>query len=174
MKSTASCQPEQSIEPYSQNYGGSSDLEERRTKFKFINKFWKTRKNNKKRKFFVPIHEATKKSIKEKRSLNRTLKSIQQPLKNDSTYELLSLLKEDSETQQQRDERYFTLTERMLTIPVTTTQLTPFTSDRASHYDMMEQQYFETPHHLHQPGRYRQNNQEISYDTNNSRTFENL
>ena len=102
------------------------------------------------------------------------MKSIQQPLKNDSTHELLSLLKEDSETQQQRDERYFTLTERMLTIPVTTTQLTPFTSDRASHYDMMEQQYFETPHHLHQPGRYRQNNQEISYDTNNSRTFENL
>ena len=66
MKSTASCQPEQSIEPYSQNYGGSSDLEERRTKFKFINKFWKTRKNNKKRKFFVPILEATKKASKKR------------------------------------------------------------------------------------------------------------
>ena len=31
MKSTASCQPEQSIEPDSQNYGSSSDLEERGT-----------------------------------------------------------------------------------------------------------------------------------------------
>ena len=29
MKSTASCQPEQSIEPDSQNYGSSSDSQER-------------------------------------------------------------------------------------------------------------------------------------------------
>ena len=31
MKSTANCQPEQSIEPDSQNYGSSSDLEEKST-----------------------------------------------------------------------------------------------------------------------------------------------
>ena len=31
MKSTANCQPEQSIEPDSQNYGSSSDSEERGT-----------------------------------------------------------------------------------------------------------------------------------------------
>ena len=85
-----------------------------------------------------------------------------------------SLLKEDSERQQQRDERFFTLMERMLTTPVTTRQPTPFTFDRASHYYTMQQQSFQTPHHLSQQGRYRQNNQEISYDPNNSRKFENL
>ena len=46
--------------------------------------------------------------------------------------------------------------ERMLTTPVTTMQPTPFTFDRASHYYMMQQQSFQTPHHLPQQGRYPQ------------------
>ena len=62
----------------------------------------------------------------------------------------------------------------MLTTPVTTTQPAPFTFDRASNYYMMQQPSFQTPQHLSQQGIYRQNNQEISSDPNNSRAFENL
>ena len=61
------------------------------------------------------------------------------------THELLSLLKEDSQRHQQRDEPFFTLMERMLTTPVTTTQPVPFTFDRASNYYMMQQPSFQTP-----------------------------
>ena len=38
----------------------------------------------------------------------------------------------------------------------------------------MQQQSFQTPHHLPQQRRYPQNNQETSYNPNNSRIFENL
>ena len=129
----------------------------------------------KKRKLFVPIHETTKNvSKKREENLNKTLESIQESLKNDTTYELLSLLKEDGERQQHCDEQFFKLMERMLTTPVTTMQHTPFTFDHASHYYMMQQQSFQSPHHLPQQGRYLQNNQEISYNPSNSRTFEPL
>ena len=66
MKSTASCQPEQSIEPDSQNYGSSSDSEERATNSNSSTNSGKQEKT-KKRKLFVPIHETAKKSVKEKR-----------------------------------------------------------------------------------------------------------
>ena len=174
MKSTASCHPEQSTEPDSQNYGSSSDSEERGTNSNSSTNSGKQEKT-KKGKLFVPIHETAKKASKKREeNLNRVLESIQESLKNDPTQDLLSLLKEDSKRQQQRDERFFTLMENMLTTPVTTTQPTLFAFDRASHYYMMQQQSFQTPHHLSQLERYRQNNQEISYDPKNSRTFENL
>ena len=109
MKSAANCQPEQSIEPDSQNYGSSSDSEKRGTNSNSSTNSGKQEKT-KKRKLFVPIHESTKKAPKKREeSLNRALESIQESLKNDPTCELLSLLKEDSERQQQRDERFFTL-----------------------------------------------------------------
>ena len=109
MKSTANCQPEQSIEPDSQNYGNSSDSEKRGTNSNSSTNSGKQEKT-KKMKLFVPIHETTKiASKKREESLNRALESIQESLKNDPTCELLSLLKEDSERQQQRDERFFTL-----------------------------------------------------------------
>ena len=172
MKSTANCQPEQSIEPDSQNYGSSSDSEERGTN---SNSSARKQEKNKKRKSFVPIHETTKNASKKREeNLNKALESIQESLKNDPTHELLSLLKEGSQRQQQRDERFFTLMERMLTTPVTTTQPAPFTFDRASNYYMMQQPSFQTPQHLSQQGICRQNNQEISSDPNNSRAFENL
>ena len=69
-------------------------------------------------------------SKKREESLNRALESIQESLENDPTSELLSL-KEDSERQQQCDERFSTLMERILTTPVTTTQPTPFIFDFA-------------------------------------------
>ena len=101
MKSTANCQPEQSIEPDSQNYGSSSDSEERGTN---SNSSTKKQEKNKKRKLFVPIHKTTKNASKKREeNLNKALESIQESLKNDPTRELLSLLKEDSERQQQCD-----------------------------------------------------------------------
>ena len=146
MKSTANCQPEQSIEPDSQNYGSSSDSEERGTN---SNSSTKKQEKNKKRKLFVPIHETTKNASKKREeNLNKALESIQESLKNDPTRELLSLLKEDSERQQQCDEKFFKLMERVLTTPVTTMQPTPFTFDHASQYYMMQQQSFQSPHHL--------------------------
>ena len=167
MRSTANCQPEQSIEPDSQNYGSSSDSEERGTN---SNSSTRKQEKKKKRKLFVPIHETTKNASKKREeNLNKVLESIH------PTNELLSLLKEDSERLQQRDERFFTLMERMLTTLVTTMQPTPFTFDRASHYYMMQQQSFQTPHHLPQEGRYPQNNQEISYVIlEHLKTFEHL
>ena len=76
MKSTANCQLEQSIEPNSQNYGSSSDSEERGTNSNSSTNSGKQEKT-KKRKLFVPIHETTKKSSKKREeSLNRTLESI--------------------------------------------------------------------------------------------------
>ena len=57
MKSTANCQPEQSIEPDSENYGSSSEVEERDTN---SNSSTRKQEKNKKRKLFVPIHETTK------------------------------------------------------------------------------------------------------------------
>ena len=96
MKSTANCQPEQSIETDSQNYGSSSDSEERGTN---SGKQEKTKIRE-----LVPIHETTKKvSKKREESLNRAMESVQESLKNDATRELLSLLKEDCERQQQCD-----------------------------------------------------------------------
>ena len=134
MKSTASCQPEQSIQPDSQNYASSSDSEEKGTNLNSSTDPAKQEKI-KKWKLFVPIHETTKKASKKREeSLNRA---------------------------PERDERFLTLMEKMLTTPVTTTQLTLFTFGRASHYYMMQQQSFQAPHHLPQQGRYRQNNQEI-------------
>ena len=154
MKSTASCQPEQSIELDSQNYGSSSYSEGRGTNSNSSTNSGK-QETIKKRKLFIPIHETTKKASKKREeSLNRAIESIQESLKNDPTHELLSLLQEDSERQQQRDEWFFTLMERMLITSVTTTQSTPFTFDCASHYYMMQQQSFQTPHHLPQQGRY--------------------
>ena len=138
MKSTASCQPEQSIKPDSQKYGRSSDTEQRGTNSNSSTNSGKQGKT-KKGKLFVPNHETTKKCQRKEKSLNRALESIQKSLKNDPTHELLSLHKEDSEKQQQRDERFFSLMKRMLTTPVITTQPTPLTFDRASHYSMMQQ-----------------------------------
>ena len=101
MKSTANCQPEQSIQPDSQNYGSSSDSEEKGTN---SNSSTNSGKQENKRKLFVPIHETINKTFKKREeSLNRALESIQESLKNDPTRELLSLLKEDSERQQQCD-----------------------------------------------------------------------
>ena len=69
--------------------------------------------NRKKRKrgnyLCLSMNLQKKASKKREESLNRALESIQESLKNDPTCELLSLLKEDSERQQQRDERFFTL-----------------------------------------------------------------
>ena len=88
------------------------------------------KKKRKKKKSFVPIHETTKKASKKREeSLNRALESIQESLKNGSTDELV---KEDSERQEQRDESFFTFTERMLTTPVTKTQPTSFTFESVS------------------------------------------
>ena len=50
-------------------------------------------------------------SKERKESLNSALESIQEYLKDHPAHELLSLLKEDSEREQQRDERFFTLME---------------------------------------------------------------
>ena len=100
------------------------------------------------------IHETTKKASKNREeSLSKALESIQQSLKNDPTRELLSILKENSERHQQKGERFFTLMERMVITPITTTQPTPFPFDRASHYYMMHQQSFQTLHQLLQQGR---------------------
>ena len=63
MKSTANCQPEQSIEPDSQNYGSSSDSEERGTN---SNSSTRKQEKNKKRKLFVPIHKTTKNASKKR------------------------------------------------------------------------------------------------------------
>ena len=156
MKSTANCQPEQSIQPDFQNYGSSSDSEENGTNSNSSTNSGKHEKTNK-WKLFVPIHETTKKSVKEKKRKSKQSPGINSKVSlNDPTRELLSLLKDDGERQQQRDEPFFTL------------------MDRALHYYMMQRQSFQTPHHLSQQGRYPQNNQEIFYDTSNSRTFENL
>ena len=74
MKSTANCQPEQSIEPDSQNYGSSSDSEERGTN---SNSSTRKQEKNKKRKLFVTIHETTKNvSKKREENLNKALESI--------------------------------------------------------------------------------------------------
>ena len=174
METTANFQPEQSIQPDSQNYGSSSDSKEKGTNLNSSTNSGKQEKTNK-RKLFVPIHETTKKASKKREeSLNRALESSQKSLENDPTREILSLLKEDSERQQQLDERFFTFMERILTTPVTAMQPTPFTFDPASHYYIMQQQSFQTPHHLPQQGRYPQNNREISYDPSNSRTLENI
>ena len=109
METTANFQPEQSIQPDSQNYGSSSDSKEKGTNLNSSTNSGKQEKTNK-RKLFVPIYETIKKASKKREeSLNRALESIQESLKNDPTCELLSLLKEDSERQQQRDERFFTL-----------------------------------------------------------------
>ena len=67
---------------------------------------------------------------------------MQESLKNYATHELLSLLKQDIQRQQQRNERFFTLMERMVATAVTTRQPTRFTFDRASHYCLMQQQSF--------------------------------
>ena len=64
-KSTASCQPEQSIEPDSQNYGSSSDSEERGTNSN-SSKSSRKQEETKKRKLFVPIHETTKKASRKR------------------------------------------------------------------------------------------------------------
>ena len=102
MKSTANCQPEQSVEPDSQNYGSSSDSEERDTNSNSSTNSGKQEKTKKRE--LVPIHETTKKASKKREeSLNRAMELIQESLKNDPTRELLSLLKEDSERQQQCD-----------------------------------------------------------------------
>ena len=94
MKSTANCQPEQSLEPDSQKYVSSSDSKKRGTNSNSSTNSGKQK--TKIRKLCVPIHETTKKASKKREeSLNRALGSIQQSLKNDPTHELLSLLKED-------------------------------------------------------------------------------
>ena len=148
IKTTANFQSEQSIQPGSKNYGSSSDSEEKGTNSNSSTNSGKQEKTNK-RKLFVPIEETTKKASKKREeSLNRALESIEESLENDPTLEILSLLKEDSERQQQRDERFFTFMERILTTPVTTMQPNRFTFDPASHYYIMQQQSFQTPHHL--------------------------
>ena len=129
METTANFQPEQSIQPDSQNYVSSSDSKEKGTNLNSSTNSGKQEKTNK-RKLFVPIHETTKKASKKREeSLNRALESIQESLKNGSTDELV---KEDSERQEQRDESFFTFTERMLTTPVTKTQPTSFTFESVS------------------------------------------
>ena len=87
MKSTASCQPEQSIEPDFQNYGSSSDSEERGTNSN-SSTISRKQEKTKKRKLFVPIHETAKKASKKREeNLNRALESIQESLKNDPTHD---------------------------------------------------------------------------------------
>ena len=72
-KSTASCQPKQSIEPDSQNYSSSSDSEVRGTNSN-SSKSSRKQEKTKKRKLFVPMHETTKKaSRKREERLNRAL-----------------------------------------------------------------------------------------------------
>ena len=126
LKFTASCQPEQSIEPDSQKYGISSDLKQRGTNSNSSTNSGKQGKT-KKGELFVPIHKTIKKVSKKEKNLNRALQSIQKSLKNDPTHELLSLHKEDSEKQQQRDGGFFTFMKKMLTTPVITMQSTPLT-----------------------------------------------
>ena len=63
MKSAATCQSEQSIEPDSQNYGSSRDLKEKDANSNSSTNSGKQEKT-KKRKLFVPIHETTKKASK--------------------------------------------------------------------------------------------------------------
>ena len=92
MKSTANCQPEQSIQPDSQNYGSSSDSEEKGTNSNSSTNSGKQEKTNK-RKLFVSIHETIKKMFKKREeSLKRALESFQESFKNDPTRELLSFL----------------------------------------------------------------------------------
>ena len=92
MKSTANCQPEQSIQPDSQNYGSSSDSEEKGTNSNSSANSGKQEKTNK-RKLFVSIHETIKKMFKKREeSLKRALESFQESFKNDPTRELLSFL----------------------------------------------------------------------------------
>ena len=66
MKSTANCQPEQSIQPDFQNYGSSSDSEEKGTNSNSSTNSGKQEKTNK-WKLFVPIHETTKKASKKRK-----------------------------------------------------------------------------------------------------------
>ena len=63
MKSAATCQSEQSIEPDSQNYGSSRDLKEKDANSNSSTNSGKQEKT-KKRKLFVPIPETTKKASK--------------------------------------------------------------------------------------------------------------
>ena len=67
----------------------------------------------KKRKF-VPIHESSR-NVAKRLDLQKSLDKINDELANDSTKELISLFKEESNRQQQREDRFMTLIERMLT-----------------------------------------------------------
>ena len=68
MKSTANCQPKQSIELESQNFRSSSDSEVRGTNSNSSANCGKKEKT-KIRKLFVPIHEITKKTSKKREEI---------------------------------------------------------------------------------------------------------
>ena len=65
----------------------------------------------------MPIHETSRKSSKQL-DLAKTLDSINESLANDGTKELIEFLKQDSICQQEKDDRFMSLMERMLT-PIT-------------------------------------------------------
>ena len=119
VKSMDSCQPEQLLEPDC----ADDDLTSDKTRPDHNDEAGSSSSPetvlNKKRKLFVPIHETNKKAKKRNsENIEESLKSINEALCNDPTRELLEFLKEDSQRQEQRDDRFMNLMERMLTMPM--------------------------------------------------------
>ncbi|XP_057296428.1 uncharacterized protein LOC130625365 [Hydractinia symbiolongicarpus] len=116
VKSMDSCQPEQSLEPNCAQAGVPSGSE---TTPPSSNETDNCPGNNKKRKLFVPIHETTKKAKTwREENITQGLCDINNALSNDPTEKILDFLKEESDRQQQRDNRFMALLERMVTMPV--------------------------------------------------------
>ena len=118
VKSMDNCQPEQSIEPDVEidHHGSNEELPSGGDKTPSSAESNSGVAGPRKRKF-VPIHETSRKSSKHA-DLAKTLDSINDALANDGTKELIEFLKEDSIRQQEKDDRFMNLMERMLT-PVT-------------------------------------------------------
>ena len=111
VKSMDNCQPEQSIEPDVMMTMSTDDTHESIDDADF-----NTSNGNsecKKRKF-VSIHESSRKVAK-RLDLQKSLDEINDELANDSTKELISLFKEESNRQELREDRLMTLMERTLT-----------------------------------------------------------
>ena len=117
VKSMDNCQSEQSIEPDVMMTKSADDTHESidDADFNTSSSSAATSSGNsecKKRKF-VPIHESSRKVAK-RLDLQKSLDKINDELANDSTKELISLFKEESNRQQQREDRFMTLMEHML------------------------------------------------------------
>lgn len=107
VKSMDSCQPEQSLEPDCAQAGVPSGSE---TTPPSSNETDNCPGNNKKRKLFVPIHETTKKAkTRREENITQGLCDINNALSNDPTEKILDFLKEESDRQQQRDDRFMAL-----------------------------------------------------------------